>query len=466
MTDSRANGGFAGLRNLTTTSLVLVVLVGASVLGEAALICAQISSTEAHDLGAALSVTKFLIPHLLVLALLTTGFRVLGDVGALVVSAIILLLASLEAGIGRSETPSIAANASYLAILQVAILICALSDLQEIRKLHPQRGSAGHSINGLRFPIVILLLAWGVVALNFSAANRKIAAKEAAYKAELDQVFLAWAQKSSLVPLLRIAQCIERFRGDTIAGPYPRSLPQLYRWSLASTRPSDRCGAGLYSGPTDTLAPALGEDTHYVLYYTPPARLQGEPFLAEGFTLEVNAVWDSMKSPLAAGKPGTRNFFLDSAGAIHVSSEHRRATARDPLLRTCKITELWPYEHHGDCNPYQPRQRWGVKPDLPRLTLGMYSTARVEKQAYGQLLFQQASGLDSAATLVVDWSDGSKPQTIVIPRSDALGANNNTYGNFLKHVYSDTGWKVVRATIRTRAGAEYQAQDSILIQLK
>jgi len=465
VTDSRANGGFPGLRNLTTTSLVLVVLVGASVLGEAALICAQISSTEAHDLGAALSVTKFLIPHLLALALLTTGFRVAGDVAALVSSAIILLLASLEAGIGRAETPSIAANASYLALLQVAILICALSDLGQSRKLHPQPGSAHHSINGLRIPIVTLLFAWGVVALNFSAANRRTGAQKAAYKAELEQVALAWARRSSLVPLLRIAQCIERFRGDTIAGPYPRSLPQLYRWSLASTRPSDRCGAGLYSGPTDTLAPALGEDTHYVLYYTPPARLQGEPFLAEGFTLEVNAVWDSMKSPLAAGKPGTRNFFLDSAGAIHMSSEHRRATARDPLLRTCRPGEVDPYVQ-VDCNPYQPRQRWGVKPDLPHLSVGMYNTARVHKEAYGQLEFYQASGLDSAATLVVDWSDGSKPMTVVIPRSQALGANNNMYGSFLKHIYSDAGWKFVHATIRTRAGAEYQAQDSILIELK
>jgi len=173
-----------------------------------------------------------------------------------------------------------------------------------------------------------------------------------------------------------------------------------------------------------------------------------------------------MTSPLAAGKPGTRNFFLDSAGAIHVSSEHRRATARDPLLRTCKITEMWPYEHDGDCNPYQPRQRWGVKPDLPHLSLGMYSTARVQKQAYGQLLFYQVSGLDSAATLVVDWADGSNPLTVVIPRSEALGANNNRYGKFLEHIYSDTGWKLVRATIRTRAGAEYQAQDSILIESK
>jgi len=211
----------------------VVVLVSASVLGETALTCAQISSTEAHDLGAALNVTKFLIPHLIVLALLTTGFRKLGDVAALVSSAIILLLASLEASIGRSETPSIAANASYLALLQVAILICVLGDLGQSRKLHPRPGSPHHSITGLRFPIVILLLAWGVVALNFRVANRGIETKKAAYKAELDQVFLAWAQRSSLVPLLGIAQCIDGLapaHGNQTVAARDFTADQRTRW--------------------------------------------------------------------------------------------------------------------------------------------------------------------------------------------------------------------------------------------
>src|SRR5690242_585144 len=149
-----------------------------------------------------------------------------------------------------------------------------------------------------------------------------------------------WLAVHPLDQLLKLARCIERSRGDSVGRAYPRSLADVEKLACAATS---------------------GYDEHHLVYYTPP-RGKADKWRARGFTLEVEATWDSTDEPVKRDIPATRSYLIDREGRIHVTSERRRATPSDSTLPMC---EIGGYTSGMECQPYLPRQRWGVRPQLP-----------------------------------------------------------------------------------------------------
>src|SRR5690348_16917622 len=104
-----------------------------------------------------------------------------------------------------------------------------------------------------------------------------------------------WLGVHPLDQLLKLARCIERSRGDSVGRAYPRSLADVERLSCAATS---------------------GYDEHHLVYYTPPHG-KADKWRARGFTLEVEATWDSTDEPVKRGIPATRSYLIDREGRIH-----------------------------------------------------------------------------------------------------------------------------------------------------
>lgn len=252
-----------------------------------------------------------------------------------------------------------------------------------------------------------------------------------------------WLDARPLDQLLKLARCIERSRGDSVGRAYPRSLAAVERLACAAES---------------------GYDDHHFVYYTPP-RGRSDRWRARGFTLEVEAVWDSTDEPVSRDIPATRSYLIDSAGFIHMTSERRRALATDPLLPMC---ELGNRGSGSDCQPYQPRQRWGVRPQLP----GAYVTASrdtVRQQQTFDLTmeFDALSPIDRLLSYSVAWNEGAKPTVRRLTEREGWPARGvSAVGFRQKHAYADTGQKVVEVVFHTVGGERYVRRDTVVVQAR
>jgi hypothetical protein len=166
----------------------------------------------------------------------------------------------------------------------------------------------------------------------------------------------AWMRHSNFEELTILARCVEEYRGakrGPAAAP-PASLVALQAWaSHAGMSVDPGCASLIAAG--DAQTPFAGASSHDRVHYT---RAPGpyDPWRAGGYSLEVEAVWSSKDEPVIPNYPGTRSFLVDVAGVVHSTSEHRRASRADPVLRPCGE---FPADI-GDCAPYAPRDRWSV----------------------------------------------------------------------------------------------------------
>jgi len=250
-----------------------------------------------------------------------------------------------------------------------------------------------------------------------------------------------WLDVHPLDQLLKLARCIERSRGDSVGRAYPRSLAAVERLSCAATS---------------------GYDEHHLVYYTPP-RGKADKWRARGFTLEVEATWDSTDEPVKRGLPATRSYLIDRDGRIHVTSERRRATPSDSTLPLC---EIGGYASGMDCQPYLPRQRWGVRPQLP----GAFISASRDTVRKGKTLdvtmdFDPLSPIDRLLSYSITWSEGARPTVRRLterqgwPRRGVSGV-----GFREKHVYADTGQKVIEVVFHTVGGERYVSRDTVVVR--
>lgn len=249
----------------------------------------------------------------------------------------------------------------------------------------------------------------------------------------------SWMDARPLDQLVALARCIERSRGDSIGRGYPRSLADVERLACAS---------------------ATGYDDHHFVRYTPP-RHRADPWRARGFTLEIEAAWDSTDEPVKRDVPATRSYLIDTAGYIHATSEHRRATASDPVLPMCEAG------HAGavDCQPFLPRQRWGVRPQLPGASVtSARDSVRKGKALDVSLDFLPFSPIDRLQSYSIAWSADAKPKAQrLTPRQGWPVRGRSAVGFRLKHTYADTGQKVIEVVFRTIGGEKYVRQDTVQV---
>lgn len=250
-----------------------------------------------------------------------------------------------------------------------------------------------------------------------------------------------WLEARPLDQLLKLARCIERSRGDSVGRAYPRSLAAVERL---------------------TCAAESGYDDHHFVYYSAP-RGRSDKWRARGFTLEVEAVWDSTDEPVKRDVPATRSYLIDSAGRIHVTSERRRATTSDPALPMCDIGS---FTSGADCQPYVPRQRWGVRPQLP----GAFITASRDTVRKGKTLdltldFDPLSPIDRLTSYSIAWSEGARPAMRRLSEKQGWPRRGMTAVGFReKHVYADTGRKVIDVVFHTAGGERYVASDTVVVR--
>jgi hypothetical protein len=339
-----------------------------------------------------------------------------------------------------------------------------------------------HRLFGLAIPLVVYAIMWST---NTAAAKEdrvRIASQGIDAQLEARAVAANWLNRSALYDVYPLAECVEKFRGDSIAGRAPKSLRALQKWANDPPPHDGACAFRLYekhrdrygfeddSLPSDTLPHPRQGDIHHVLYYRPPTDPIGKPFQAARFTLGIQAVWDSAEFPNAHGMPGARSYLLDPDGNIHVTAEHRRATLSDSIIPVCGRDQQ--SSDQRECRrPFLPRQRWGVTGRLPIFSVSVRPMGASSDSIYGNFPFIEVNALDSVRSVSVDWGDGRKA-TVAIPPSRSSTWSSvieshryvNHYDLTLTHVYKEAGQKIVRARLLTRSGAEYLGADTTFVE--
>jgi hypothetical protein len=412
---------------------------------------------------------RYLFPYLLVIALFSTGFRVLGDIGAILLGCFAGFYAAAFTLLGMSP------EAALLFAVQFIMVVSALTDLWGNRDLDFQPVPLVNRVLGLALPLGLFLYSHGLTTTDYRRKETQKIKVDSTTRVEAQSAALAWSQDSRIFDLLRIARCIENFRGDSAAGPAPASLRQLYRWSVDSAGRSAGCASNMFMlkywvigvdsahQPTlDTLPRTWSEDHHHLVYYEPPRRARLDQFQRARFTLGIEAVWDSLEFPEAVHQPGTRSFLLDTAGNIHVTDEHRRATTADPVAHPCAPRE---FPGHEDCAPtYQSRERWGNVTQLPRLSLLAKDEVARTDSASVEIWFQPVNAIDSIASIVIEWGDFRRPTRIQPSASESIGKGAKPLMQFrVSRFYPDWGQKKVHVTLTTRSGARYEADQPIFV---
>lgn len=461
----------APLHSMTAGSAVVLLLAIASVLTIAGIQGGFITINTPLSASVTKSAFEFaLLPHLVVIALLTTGFRRTGDMAAIAVACWIGGWSGVIAML--SLDPKIAA----VPLLQVVMLSVALTDLLATRRASPVTVPARARLLGLLVPVVVGFIGYRMidVPVHQESARRatlspKRRAEELGYALEPspllpDSVRLKaddWADYSVLGRLMGMAGCIERFRGDS-GGPYPRSLRELQAWSLRDTVSSVGCASKLTSSTEDTTLTFLGSSDGRVIRYTPPAGAV-DPYRPGPFSVETEAIWSAAQSGRAGGRPGVRNYLLDTAGKFHVTDEHRRVSVHDRVLPVCDPPEV--FREVAECGVvYPPRRRWGVL-GLPFAQFSSVNEVTAGEQFSPMLQFNPVIALDSVARVTIDWGDAAPAALEEVPAtSERSYGTHHDWNRTVSHVYRTPGRYQLELTITTRNGDSFSARQSLSVK--
>ena len=123
--------------------------------------------------------------------------------------------------------------------------------------------------------------------------------------------------------------------------------------------------------------------------------------------------------------------------------------------------------HRGsDCQPYLPRQRWGVRPQLP----GAYVTANRDTVRKGRPLevsleFTPLSPIDRLVWYSIAWNTNARATTHRLSHREGWPARGVAGIGFRqKHVYADTGQKIIEVVFATTGGERYMRQDTVEVR--
>jgi hypothetical protein len=130
------------------------------------------------------------------------------------------------------------------------------------------------------------------------------------------------------------------------------------------------------------------------------------------------------------------------------------------------MCEIGGYRSGVDCQPFLPRQRWGVRPQLP----GAFISASRDTVRKGKTLdvtmdFDPLSPIDRLLSYSITWSEGARPTVRRLterqgwPRRGVSGV-----GFREKHVYADTGQKVIEVVFHTVGGERYVSRDTVVVR--
>ena len=421
----------------------------------------------------------WLFPYLLIVALMATGFRRSGDVVAFLVglSGFLLYgLLGLLSGMGGTGLQKPDQGLFTFVFMQLAMALFAGTDLFNNWKLPNQPIPLLRRALGLFVPVVAYLVSSSVTKGAVNKEEQRFASEARTQRVNAEIQTAAWMYRSALGDVLRLAQCVERFRGDSIAGPAPKSLRSLNKWAIDTNLERNNCGSRLFERhtditqlpserpPLDTVPHPDWGDVHHVVYYEPPTHLRGDPFQRARFTLGIESVWDSTQFPNAVGQPGKRNYLLDPDGNIHVTAERRRATVSDPIVPVCAGDQR--STNDLECRrPFQSRQRWGLVDRVPSFSIHVHSESRnvlLPDSARATLSFRQVNALDSIRAVFIDWGDGRKPTVVNLVPSRSISPYFDLDAH---HAYAvaDTGEKIIHARLVTRAGPEYKDEVTVFI---
>jgi hypothetical protein len=467
-----------GFQNLTSAAGIVLLFATLSILFIPFLGNYKVSYRSQEPMSLALA-----LPHLLIIALISTGMRRLGDALAILVGIPLLFAFGLMAMLsGLGGDPRIDPVTVQLAFFQLAMALAAGSDLAQNKKLALPVSGVNRLI-GLSVPVAVAFAMSVLTHANVRSFKNELRTQEDSVRINARIRAAAWLNAPKIDEVVRLARCIEQFRGDSIAGRAPRSLKELYEWSKAKGTEPTACGNNMYEAgyrsghtlvgvqpPLDTLPHPYWEDTHHVVYYEPPKNLRGDPFHRAAFTLGIEAVWDSTEFPNATGQPGARSYFLDANGDVHVTAEHRRATSADPIVPVCAPGER-DRPRVRECHEgFESRQRWGLVNELPRFTVSVGSLDS-QGSVVADVAFQQVNALDSVRYVSIDWDDKRPPTRIDVEPSKSIihyemvGKDRyiHDFHPQVRHRYRDSGDKIVRAKLVTRVGAEYLASDTVSV---
>jgi hypothetical protein len=428
----------------------------------------------------------WLLPHLSIVVAMAAGFRVTGDIIALVLGiplAPLCALFGVLAGLGGTGMQGPDGTFLAFGLVQGLMAIAALLDLIHSRKLPFQPIASRNRLVGLALPAVVFLIGSAMITAAVKRGNVK------ARSVDVDQMLQAkfererWMSKSSLDDLVSLAKCVEQFRGDSVAGPAPKNLHQLHDYKDPKTGNSLGCGP-FYAPSAKDTTPRRGEttppdtsahpreyDPHHIVYYEPPKNGPLDRFHRARFTLGIEALWDSAAFPNAQGQPGSRSYLLDPDGKIHVTQEHRRATTADSVLRECpKGTDQW--SHPDTCViHYETRQRWGARPALPSPSFSIADFVILPESAYVDFSITQTSALDSVRMVSVDWGDGSRPTVIRVAAKQSIAhhvTGNEEHsiwerGFYVYHQYRRDETFEVKASLLTSSGDKFEKQGKVQV---
>ncbi|HEX8850972.1 MAG TPA: hypothetical protein VF761_15680 [Gemmatimonadaceae bacterium] len=261
------------------------------------------------------------------------------------------------------------------------------------------------------------------------------------------------SRSAPLGALAEAGRCVEAAR-DTATGAYPASVPELVAARSCNLRAT----------PDDSAFVAMDSfHGQYLVRYTPPARVN--PASPGGYTLSMGPPRDPAGRSLGGAM---LSFFVDTAGAIHMTRRPRAATAADPVLPDCPREAAIGGAPTLYCRAYKPRQRWGRTDELPTIawsrsgdgTVGSGDTLYVIPQYRGII------AADSLLEARISWSAGGR-DSVIRRKNGSIG--ESFYGATIfrmKHVYPDTGYHEIRFRVRTGAGEEYELRDSVRVLVR
>ena len=470
MTEAPAANSYR-FQNFTAASTIVWFLAVVSVF-----LLPSFSNRDLHIVYGEGMPPAVLLPHLFIVASMSAGFRRTGGIVAFVVgigAGLASVLWGFLLGLGGTGMEEPDTGVFTIAGLQLAMAFAAGADLWYNRKLAHQSIDPRHRLASLVVPAVVLLL------ISLLVERAEDAKEERLRGAQIDRAIQArndaerWLNKSQLDNIITLARCVEKFRGDSIAGPAPQSLRAIYAWSktqnsdkvncldMFETRRVDITQNTDDEHSVDTVPHPHWQDKHHIVYYEPPKNVRGSPFQSARFTLGIEAVWDSAGFPNAFGRPGARSYLLDPNGEIHVTADHRRATTSDPVVPVCNSGESETPEHRECRRAYLPRERWGVS-RLPELGFSV-RTADVTDSVAVDITFQQVNALDSVRFVSIAWDD-SRPTVLAIEPSASIARHLYFFNpSTVYHRYREAGQKTVSAKLVTRAGEEYKAEKKIFV---
>lgn len=438
------------------------VAVAALALISALLMIALNASLVTHESSLHEPSGGYVAPFVVVLALIATGFRRLGDVVAIPVACWFGFYFGVASML--SLNPSLA----LFAVFQAITVIVAVSDLWRSRNdgfvpIAPRIRLIGLGASlavGVSFYFLLEqpIHAEAARRARLTPAQRSA---EVGYDVtapkETDSTFAPapdWVDWDPRMQLMGLANCIEAFRGID-GGPYPTSLREVKRWALR-TRPDNFCARILAWKQSDTSRVYLGSRNGHLIRYT-PASEKPEPYRPGNFTLESEAVVDSAQ--YASGtRIGLRNYLLDGAGKLHMTTKHRRATLRDPALPDCDpphFTEV------SECSVvYPPRRRWGA---FPLAHAGVYPTGStmVGSPFAPMVSFSPVGSLDPIARVTIQWNDvaGAPPEEL--PLTSERHYEDFDWNRWPPHEYKTPGTRTVTVVVTLRSGAVYEGRSTV-----